>query len=147
MKPLARDFSMTSLIWLGAGLAAMASPTVVLAAQPDASAPPPALPPDLVARARDARAYPTFCAIPPAPTGVRVAAAFKGAVVDTRVAGANVVAQTAPSTFSLEGTDQFATAERGEAAPPPPMTAPSDAAAADFVKTARDRVTPPKRPR
>ena len=147
MKPLARDFSMTALIWLAGGLLGLGPATASQAAQPGPGAAPPSLPPDLVAAAREVRAYPTFCSIPPTPAGVRRAVAFKGAVMDTRVAGARLVSQTAPSTFSLEGTDQYAAAGRAEAAPPPPMTAPSEAAAEDFAKAARQRAKPPKRPR
>ena len=152
MKPLARDFSMTRLIgtrliWLGVGLIAAASPSTSLAAQPEAGGPPASLPPDLVAKARDVHAYPTFCSIPPTPVGVRGPGAFRAAVVDTRVAGARLVSQTAPSTFSLGDTDAFAAAQREEAAPPPPMTAPSEADAEAFAKAARARATPPKRPR
>ena len=147
MKPLARDFSMTSLIWLAAGLLVLASPSASLAAQPCPGAPPASLPPDLVAGAREVRAYPTFCSIPPTPVGVRDAAAFKGAVTNTRVAGARLVRQTAPSTFSLGDTDTYAAAGRAQAAPPPPMTTPGDATAEDFAKAARERAKPPKRPR
>ncbi len=147
MKPFARDFSMTSPIWLGVCLLVSASPSASLAASPGAGAPPSLLPPDLVATARDVRAYPTFCSIPPAPAGVRQPAAFKEAVVDTRVVGARLVRQTAPSTFSLGDTDAYAAAGRAEAAPPPPMTTPGGAAAEDFAKAARERAKPPKRPR
>ncbi len=147
MKPLARDFSMTSPIWLGVCVLVMASPCASLAASPCAGAPPIPLPPDLVAAARGARAYPTFCSIPPTPSGVRQPTAFKAAVVDTRVAGARLVRQTAPSTFSLGDTDAYAAAGRAEATPPPPMTTPSDAAAEDFARAARARAKPPKRPR
>ncbi|MGI8839400.1 MAG: hypothetical protein ACR2F8_01215 [Caulobacteraceae bacterium] len=94
-----------------------------------------------------AGAYPTFCSIPPAPVGVRAAAAFKSAVMDTRIAGARLVSQTAPSTFSLEGTEAYAAAGRAEARPPPPMTASDAAAAEDFAKAARARAMPPKRKR
>lgn len=146
MKPLARDFSMTSLISLGVGLLVSASASLSLAAPRAAGVPPSLFPPDLVAAARDVRAYPTFCSIPPTPTGVRQPATFKAAVFDTRFAGARLVHQTAPSTFSLGDTDAYAAAGRAEAAPPPPMTAPADAAE-DFAKAARDRAKPPKRPR
>jgi len=66
--------------------------------------------------------------------------------VDTRVAGARLVSQTAPSTFSLGDTDDYAASGRAEAAPPP-MTAPSEASAEDFAKAARERAKAPKRPR
>jgi|GEM_PF-3394739 len=138
---------MTRLIWLGVGLLVLASPSASLAAQPGAGGSPPPLPPDLLGRAREVSAYPTFCSIPPTPVGVRGAGAFKAAVVDTRLAGARLASQTAPSTFSLGDTEAFAATQRDEAAPPPPMTAPSEADTADFTKAARERATPPTRPR
>ena len=124
----------------------LGAPVPSLAAQP-CSAPAEATQADLLEQAQSVHAYPTFCSIPPKPAGVRGAKAFKSAVVDTRVAGARLVAQTAPSTFSLDDTDQFAAAARAEAAPPPPMTTPDEAATEDFATTGRQRVTPPSRPR
>lgn len=147
MKPLAHDFSMTRLIGLGGGLLVLAVQPAGVAARPCGAVPPPSLPPDLMAAAAEARAYPTFCSIPPPLVGVRNAGAFKGAVMDTRIAGARLVSQTAPSTFSLGDTDDYAAAGRAEAAPPPPMTAPIETTAEDFAKAARDRARPPKRPR
>src|SRR5665213_2056504 len=109
MKPLTRHISMTRLFGFGVCAFVLATPAVVLAAQP-CPGPSEAAPPDLLAQAHQVRAYPTFCAIPPKPVGVRGAAAFKTAVVDTRVAGARLVGQAAASTFGLDDTDQFAAA-------------------------------------
>jgi hypothetical protein len=145
MKPLTRHISMTTLFGFGVCAFVLATPAAVLAAQP-CPGPSEAAPPDLLAQAHQVRAYPTFCAIPPKPVGVRGAAAFKTAVVDTRVAGARLVGQTAASTLSLDDTDQFAAAARGEAAPPLPMTTPDQSGAEDFVNSGRKRVTPPARP-
>lgn len=138
---------MTRLVGRAVLALTVASPAASLAAPADGAGPPGPLPPDLVAKARSIDAYPTFCAIPPTPAGVRGAGAFKAAVMDTRISGARLVRQTAPSTFSLSDTEAFAAAERGQAAPPPPMTMPSQGAAEDFAKAARARATPPKRPR
>ncbi len=100
------------------------------------------MPPDLVAGAMKINAYPTFCEIPPVPTDLRSAAEFRRAVVQTRLAGARLVEETAPSTFSLAGTSAFAAAARAEAAPPPPFE--SDVIGTDaFLRTARDRALPP----
>jgi hypothetical protein len=144
MKPLARDFSMTRLIALGCALLGSALIPAGAAAQCRPAAPP--LPADLLAAAAEPGAYPSFCSIPPTPVGVRDAAAFRSAVLDTRVAGVRLLRQTAPSTFTLEGTDAYALIGRAEAAPPRPMTAPGEAAA-DFANAARHRATPPKRRR
>jgi hypothetical protein len=136
---------MTRLLWLSVGICAWGAPAASLAAQP-CPADSEVSPAELSAQAHDVHIYPTFCSIPPTPTGVRNAAAFKSAVVDTRVAGVRLVDQTAPSTFSLEDTDRFAAEARAEAAPPPPMTTPEEPGSQDFVDTGRKLVTPPSRP-
>ncbi|MGI9168648.1 MAG: hypothetical protein ACR2FH_00530 [Caulobacteraceae bacterium] len=146
MNPLARHFSITRPIWLGAWLFASVLPAASHAAQP-ASGSATILPPDLVTRAREVQAYPTFCSIPPTPTDVRDAAAFRGAVAKARIAGANLARPSAPSTFSLQDTGDFAASAREEAAPPPPITTPDQADAEAFAKAARARATPPHRPR
>jgi hypothetical protein len=89
--------------------------------------------------------YPNFCDIPLKPTDIRPAAAFKAQVVGTRVAGAVVVRQTAPETFTLSGTEGFAESARHEAAPPPPEVTPSDTEA--FVKQSKAKATPPRKHR
>lgn len=89
--------------------------------------------------------YPNFCDIPPKPTDIRTAAAFKTQVVGTRVAGAVVVRQTAPETFTLSGTEAFAESARNEAAPPPPEIVPTDTEA--FVKQSKAKATPPRKHR
>jgi hypothetical protein len=90
--------------------------------------------------------YPSFCSIPPAPTGVRDAAAFKAAIVDTRLDGARVFRQTGPETFTLNGTDEFLAEARRAATPPPPLTTPGDSAEA-FAKDLRARAKPPTPPK
>ena len=85
--------------------------------------------------------YPSFCDIPPKPTDIRPVAAFKIQVVRTRVAGAVVIRQTAPETFTLSGTEAFADSAKHEATPPPPETAPTDTEA--FVKQSKAKATPP----
>jgi hypothetical protein len=104
---------------------------------------PAAAPHDLFA-APATLSYPNFCDIPPKPTDIRPAAAFKTQVVGTRVAGAVVVRQTAPETFTLSGTEGFAESAKREAAPPPPQTAP-DADTEAFVKQSKAKATPPRK--
>jgi hypothetical protein len=137
---------MTRLLRLGVLASILGAPAASLAAQQPCAGTPEVLAPDFLAQAHQVSAYPTFCSIPLTPAGVRAAPAFKSAVVDTRVAGARVVARTAPSTFTLDETDQFAAAARAEAAPPPPMTTPDEAATEDFATKGRERVKPPARP-
>ena len=134
MKVLAYPLSMTKVFWIAAVLAA---PIAAGAAESRAGE----------ASARSS-AYPTFCAIPPVPTGVRDAAAFKLAVVDVRQAGRRVVMQSAPDTFGLApGQAADFGAEAGaEAAWPlsadPERPVDSEAYAAE----ARRKATPPPRP-
>jgi len=111
-----------------------------------ASCAPAAPPPDEFA-APSTLAYPNFCDIPPKPTDVRPAAAFKTQVVRTRMAGAMVVRQTAPDTFTLSGTEGFAESAKREAAPPPPETAPMEGDTEAFVNQSKAKATPPRKPR
>jgi hypothetical protein len=146
MKALAHDFSMTRTLVLASAVAALAAPPLARGALPCAAASP-AMPPELVAQAAQANAYPTFCAIPPVPTDVRSAGAFKAEVVEIRVLGARVVREGAQSGFSLGGTDDFANLARTQASPPPPMTSPEDAGTDAFTSEMRAKATPPPRPR
>jgi hypothetical protein len=91
--------------------------------------------------------YPDFCDIPPKPTDIRPVEAFKTQVVRTRVAGAVVVRQTAPETFTLSDTEAFAESAKHEAAPPPPEAAPMEADTEAFVKQSKAKATPPRKPR
>ncbi len=115
----------------------------VARAAPAASCDAPAMPPEMLAQARQARVYPDFCSIPPTPTDVRAAAGFKTAVVDTRLAGARLIKRTGPESFSLEGTDAFAAAAKRDAAPPPPMATPADAPTDAFISQLKARASPP----
>ncbi len=92
-------------------------------------------------------AYPTFCSIPAAPTGVKSAAAVHAEVLETRLAGRDLVEASAPSTFTLDDTAGFGRRAITEAAPPPPLTTPSEADSEAFAKAARATAIPPKHPR
>lgn len=146
MKTLAREFSMTSVIWLAAGLSALAAPAIVSAADSCDATPPARATASLESTARP-DAYPTFCSIPPIPADVRGAAAYKADVVATRLAGARLVRATGPDTFSISGTDDFAGGAKLRATPPPPITTPGQADTAAFEKASRARAAPPPRPR
>ena len=91
--------------------------------------------------------FPDFCDIPAKPTNVPTAQAFKTEVVRTRVAGAVIVSQSAPDTFTLSDTVGFADRAKEVAAPPPPMSAPSEADTEAFVNQAKAKATPPHKPR
>jgi len=120
-------------------IALVLAPTIAAAAATCASAPPGEF-------ARPASlSYPSFCSIPPTPKNVRPVAAFKAAVVRTRVAGAVVLRQSGPETFSLSGTEAFAEGAKHEAAPPPVMTEPQAPGTEAFAAASRAKAAPPKR--
>lgn len=124
--------------------------TIAAAAGPAFAAAPcqaPAPAPDAELASQANLTYPEFCAIPAKPKDVRPVEAFRTAVVRTRVAGAIIVRQSAPETFSLTGTEGFAQSAKGQAAPPPAMTLPGEANTEAFVAKSKARATPPKRPR
>lgn len=89
--------------------------------------------------------YPTFAAIPQAPNDVRPARAWRDNIAGVQAAGARLAAETAPSTFSLTGTEDFAetTRRRLDAGGPAPDAAASQAAADAFARSIRQRATPP----
>ena len=129
MKALARHISITivagaAFVWTGHGMAGTASSC-----------------------ANEGGGYPTFCSIPNPPTQLKSPAAIHREVLDTRLAGRDLVNATQPSTFTLDDTAGFAERAITEAAPPPPVTAPSDADTEAFAKAARDTATPPRHPR
>lgn len=66
-------------------------------------------------------------------------------VLDTRIAGRDLQAATAPDTFTLDNTEAFAERARQEAAAPPPVTIPSEGDTAAFEQKARAAAAPPRR--
>jgi hypothetical protein len=134
------------LLGLLTGLAACASPFT----------PPPADPSSPLAAAANAAAKdskhaskPTFAEIPPIPTDVRTPVQFKKAVGAEKLAAEKLKRDTAPGTWTLSGTETYASKARNFAKVPAPA-APTDAdraATEAFAKAARDRATaPPSKP-
>jgi hypothetical protein len=89
--------------------------------------------------------YPTFASIPAAPTDVRPLAAWRANVAGVSAAGAKLNAETAPSTFSLNNTEDFAEAARRklDAGGLPGDEAATRAEADAFSRSIRQRATPP----
>ncbi len=89
--------------------------------------------------------YPTFAAIPDAPTDVRPGAAWKRDVASIQAQGDKLNAETALSTFTLNNTEDFAEATRRklDAGGAPADEAASRAEADAFARSIRARATPP----
>jgi len=99
-----------------------------------------------VARVANAnRPYPTFASIPAAPKDVRPPRQYGREANSLTAAGAELEAQTAPGTWSLTGTEDFAQRARTEAGNEP---APKESGAtAAFANSGRKRATPPPPPK
>ncbi len=135
MKPVGRYIAIVTFLALAGPAAALAASCAPAAAQADEFKTP-ANP-----------AYPNFCDIPPKPTDIRPAPALKAAVVRTRFAGAEVVRQSGPDTFTLTGTVPFAESARQQGAPPPPVTSAGGLDTEAFALQAQAKVKPPRRRR
>jgi hypothetical protein len=102
---------------------------------------------DLMARAEAPAPYPTFASIPSLPADVRPISAWKAAVLATKAAGDQTV-QTAKATpWSLGDSEAFAAEARAKAAPPPPVTTPSESDAEAIAAAERARASSPPRRR
>lgn len=86
---------------------------------------------------------PRFVDIPPLPTDVRPPAAFAEARSDLENESAQLAAATAPNTWSLEGTDRFASRAQSQStdgqAPATQSRRDTDA----FARELQRRATPP----
>ena len=102
---------------------------------------------EVAAKARAAGDYPTFAAIPPVPADVRPLPAFGRAADDLEAAGADLARETAPSTWTLTGTEAFAGRARDIAGPETTGPDSTTAATEAFAKAQRARATPPPPPR
>ena len=87
--------------------------------------------------------FPTFASIPKAPTDIRPLARY-GQDANAVIAQGEALNQaTAPGTWTLQGTDDFATKALKDAGPQIEPPKPGDAEA--FAKALRERATPPPR--
>jgi hypothetical protein len=99
-----------------------------------------------VARATSAKtSYPRFRDIPAASKDGRALKLYGQAAKDLELAAAKLERETAPGTWTLQGTEGFAETARRDVGPDlPPASASSTE---DYVKELRERATPPPRPR
>jgi len=101
-----------------------------------------------IAEARKSAHWPTFASVPPAPTDVRPAKAWKSAVMTTRGEGAELALAAAAEPWTLHDSEGWANEERDAATPPPQITAASSAADTEaYAAALRARATPPPRKR
>jgi len=100
-------------------------------------------------QAAAANLWPTFAGIPQNPDDVRAPAEWGAAVTATEADRQQLLAQTAPSTFSLSGTEAFAQNVRARVGfdPADVPTAADTAEAEAWAAAMRARATPPPRPR
>ena len=95
-----------------------------------------------VARMTGAKArFPTFAGIPKAPNDIRPVAQYGRDAKSILAAGAALERATAPDTWTLQGTDDFAEQARRDAGPQIDPPKPGDAEA--FARALRERATPP----
>ncbi|MEW5684266.1 MAG: hypothetical protein AB1942_05060 [Pseudomonadota bacterium] len=96
---------------------------------------------DVARITRQPTKFPTFASIPKPPTDVRPLAQYGRDARSVMAAGENLNNATAPGTWTLEGTDDFASKARRDAGPQIEPPKPGDAEA--FARALRERATPP----
>ncbi|MGE5566342.1 MAG: hypothetical protein ACM3YN_09350 [Parcubacteria group bacterium] len=103
----------------------------------------------VAAQASQNAPFPTFASIPQAPGDVRSVEGWNIAVTASEAERQQLLAEVAPSTFSLANTEGFIAAQRAAIDYNPADVPPADQAArsAAWAKAMRARATPPPRPR
>lgn len=103
---------------------------------------------DEVARlGRTEAPFPTFADIPSKPTDQRVIAQWGEEARQLETAAAALERQTAPNTWTLNGTERFQARALAEAGPAIESATSSTAATEAFARQLRERATPPPSPR
>jgi hypothetical protein len=99
-----------------------------------------------VARVRAMKApFPSFRQIPPRPKDIRAPQAYAAEVADAKAAAGRLEQATAPETWTLTGSQAFASAaQRAVGAEPAPANGDDTEA---FARGLRERATPPPSPR
>lgn len=96
---------------------------------------------DVARLTREDAKFPTFAGIPKAPNDLRPLAQYGRDADRVLAAGAELMRATAPETWTLQGTDDFAEKARRDAGPQIEPPKPGDAEA--FARELRERATPP----
>lgn len=91
--------------------------------------------------AKTNRDYPSFRDIPAVPNDLRPVGLYGREAEAVKLAGAQLIRDTAPETWTLQGSEAFASEARRDAGPEfaPPSAQDSDA----FARELRERATPP----
>lgn len=100
---------------------------------------------EVAAAAKRKADFPSFHDIPKPPTDQRPVAAWGQAAGDTEDAGRRLERETAPGTWSLEGTETFSGKAQAEIGRDAGAVTGADTEA--FARAARERATPPPSPR
>lgn len=102
---------------------------------------------DVARMSRTDGAFPSFADIPPIPTDQRPVAQWGQEARQLEVAGTTVERQTAPNTWTLNGTERFQAQAKAAAGPAGVAPGSSTAASEAFARQLRERATPPPSPR
>lgn len=85
--------------------------------------------------------FPKFSDMPKPPGDVRPAQVYANEAAQLDAAGAELVRATEPGTWTLDGTEAFASRAQAEIGPAPPPISGGDAEA--YARALRERATPP----
>ncbi len=121
-----------------AALAAGCAAVHIAGVQVDPSSP---VAPEVAKVAREAKTYPKFSDIPPAPSDVRPARQYGQRANELKAERAQLDAATAPGTWALSNTQGFASRARNQAGPD--YGASTTSQTESFANTIRKRATPP----
>ena len=97
--------------------------------------------PEVARLTRQDAKFPTFTSIPNPPGDIRPPAQYGRSADGVLAAGKALETATAPGTWTLQGTDEFAEKARRDAGPQLEPPKPGDAEA--FARELRERATPP----
>ena len=100
---------------------------------------------EVSAIARAERSYPRFSDIPTLPEDTRPLAVWGQAAGEVLGSGSDLVRDTADETWTLKGTEAFASGARQDSGPAAPLVS-ATAAAETFAREVRKRATPPPPP-
>jgi len=100
-----------------------------------------AVAPDVARMTRQPGKFPTFASIPAKPTDLRPLQQYGQDARSVLAQGDALTEATAPGTWTLQGTDEFADKARKDAGPQLEPPKPGDAEA--FARELRERATPP----